>query len=195
MVKLGGSLARRPRQLRAWVRALARAQGVVVVPGGGPYADAVRRAQREQGFDDARAHALALEAMARFGEVLRGLAPSLRSRSLAELRRRPGRAVVWRPDERLLAEPELAPTWDLTSDSLAAWLAGRLGARGLLMVKSFEPPRRGLTARRAARGGRVDPLFPTHLPRGRAFQLRWAGPRGAGRLARMLGEGRPRARR
>jgi aspartokinase-like uncharacterized kinase len=42
---------------------------------------------------------------------------------------------VWLPDDSLLIEPVLTQSWDLTSDSLALWLASKLEAEQLLLVK------------------------------------------------------------
>jgi dihydroneopterin aldolase len=56
IVKLGGSFAF-SAHLRDWVAAIAGcAGGAVIVPGGGPFADTVRVAQAEMGFDDCAAH-------------------------------------------------------------------------------------------------------------------------------------------
>lgn len=188
VVKLGGSLASRPARLRAWARALAGAQ-VVVVPGGGPYAEAVRTAQRRLGFDERTAHALALQAMAQFGLTLAALAPRLRPAGLQALERgRAAGARVWIPDAALLREASIPASWAVTSDSLAAWLARRLGARGVLLVKSFRAGRGGMPLARAARSGRVDPCFVRFLGDG-GPRLRWARPEDHVRLRRLLREG------
>ena len=63
VVKLGGSFAGSV-ELPAWLDALARCAGrVVVVPGGGPFAEAVRAAQPKMRFDDHAAHRMAVLAM------------------------------------------------------------------------------------------------------------------------------------
>ena len=67
IVKLGGSHATGPH-LWDWLAAIAAEAGsIAIVPGGGPFADAVRSAQASIGFDDRAAHAMALMAMAQFG--------------------------------------------------------------------------------------------------------------------------------
>ena len=77
IVKLGGSHALGPH-LRGWLDAIAaRAGSIVIVPGGGPFADAVRAAQGPMGFDDCAAHHMALMAMAQFGRALESLHPLL----------------------------------------------------------------------------------------------------------------------
>ena len=70
VVKLGGSLAF-SQHLRAWISALAACPGrAVIVPGGGPFADAVRSAQTRMGYDDHAAHHMALLAMEQYGRAL-----------------------------------------------------------------------------------------------------------------------------
>jgi hypothetical protein len=58
-----------------------------------------------------------------------------------------------------LADPGLPRTWDLTSDSLAAWLCGRLGCKSLLLVKSCTLPPDPPQLEVLARDGVVDPLL------------------------------------
>src|SRR6516165_3784201 len=77
VIKLGGSFAF-TEVLADWVRALAScAGGVVVVPGGGPFADAVRYAQTRMGFDDGAAHHMSLLAMEQYGRALISLSDLL----------------------------------------------------------------------------------------------------------------------
>ncbi len=167
VIKLGGSHADGP-ELRAWLRAIAEARGsVVVVPGGGPFADAVRLAQQQMGFDESAAHAMAMMAMAQFGRALVSLEPRMRlaaSRAAIDRALKDGRIPVWTP-ERMAQAAGLPESWDLTSDSLAAWLAGAIGADRLMLVKHgrFEPG--PLDAHALADRGVVDPLFPDYLSR------------------------------
>ena len=56
VVKVGGSYAF-SSALKSWIDAVAACAGrVVVVPGGGPFAETVRVAQPKMGFDDRAAH-------------------------------------------------------------------------------------------------------------------------------------------
>jgi aspartokinase-like uncharacterized kinase len=48
------------------------------------------------------------------------------------------RAIVWLPSVMVLAEEKIPKTWDVTSDSLAAWLAKRIKAKHLVLVKATE---------------------------------------------------------
>ncbi|MBX6320505.1 MAG: hypothetical protein IRY94_01635 [Rhodospirillaceae bacterium] len=168
IVKLGGSLAT-SRALRPWLAAIADGAGrLVLVPGGGPFADTVRRMQRRCGFDDATAHHLALMAMEQYGLMLAGLEPRLKPASTpAQIARliAAESVPVWMPTRMTLGRPDIPQSWDMTSDSLAAWLAAELGAAGLLLVKSAAIPA-GAAVDELARRGIVDPLLPAFLARG-----------------------------
>jgi aspartokinase-like uncharacterized kinase len=165
VVKLGGSLAG-SRHLADWVGALASGGGrSVVVPGGGPFADAVRQAQAEIGFSDAAAHHLALLAMEQFGWALASLNPNFRvadSANAIESVLRAGNVPIWSPVKMVLDCREIPPSWDVTSDSLAAWLAGQIGARQLALVK-HSAPGSPLSAVDLAARGIVDQAFPRFL--------------------------------
>ena len=161
VVKLGGSLNDAP-ELPDWLRTCAALGGqVVVVPGGGPYADAVRHAQAVWGFGDDAAHDLALGAMEQFGRQLCAMRPGLVPAASPETVRMvlaAGKTPVWMPRIMTLASSEIAQSWSVTSDSLAAWLALRMGAQGLVLVKSAQVVTRDWNI--LARAGVVDSAFP-----------------------------------
>jgi aspartokinase-like uncharacterized kinase len=162
VVKLGGSLAR-SEHLPPWLDALAAAPGTVIVPGGGPFADQVRALQGRWRFDDAAAHAMAILAMAQYGTLLAALEPRLKTSSDPHALRAAaaaGAALVWLPDPAALPADEIPAGWDVTSDSLAAWLAGRIGARQLLLVKSAPLPEAAVSVAALPALGLVDPSFP-----------------------------------
>ncbi len=114
---------------------------------------------------------MALLAMEQYGRMLCGLQAGLRpAASLAaiERTRRAGLVPVWMPTHLVLGRPEIAESWDITSDSLAAWLAGALGGRRLLLVKSVEIAGGSVPAATLVRRGIVDPAFPRFLQRSRS---------------------------
>jgi dihydroneopterin aldolase len=187
VVKLGGSHALKPH-LTEWLAAIAAEAGAVVVaPGGGPFADTVRAAQAVMGFDDAAAHDMALMAMTQFGRALQGLDPRFRlAGSVASIRRTLSERTVpvWTPDSMARAA-RLPATWDLTSDSLAAWLARAIGARRLILIKHGAFPTEGVALGRLVADGVVDPLFPQYVGHG-GLSVSLAGPSDAPLLAREL---------
>jgi 5-(aminomethyl)-3-furanmethanol phosphate kinase len=187
IVKIGGSHFSGPH-IKDWLAAIAAEAGaIVIVPGGGPFADAVRSAQASMGYDDSAAHAMALAAMAQFGRALQSLNPVLtltatRSAILSALKN--GQVPVWSPESMALAA-SLPETWALTSDSLAAWLAGALGARQLLLVKHGHFEAAAVDVRVLVARGVVDSLFPRYLRESRVRA--WiAAPTDSARLAEGL---------
>jgi len=187
IVKLGGSHANEPH-IKDWLAAIAAEAGaIVIVPGGGPFADAVRSAQASMGYGDSAAHAMALMAMSQFGRALQSLDPALRlaaSRSAISRALKDGKVPVWSPEPmaRAAALPE---TWALTSDSLAAWLAGALGAGRLVLVKHGRFEAAAVNVHDLVAHGVVDPLFPRYLNESGARA--WlAAPTDSARLAEGL---------
>ena len=166
VVKLGGSHAF-SEHLAGWVDAIADCAGhVIVVPGGGPFADAVREAQPRIGFDDAAAHHMALLAMEQYGCALASLNRALViAESLAAIQqaREAARVPVWMPSRMALAATDIPFSWDITSDSLAAWLAGRVSARQLLLVKHVSLSGTAVPLAELIADGIVDQAFATFL--------------------------------
>jgi 5-(aminomethyl)-3-furanmethanol phosphate kinase len=184
VLKLGGSHARGGR-LVDWLDAVAAQAGrIVLVPGGGPFADVVRGTQADIGFDEAAAHEMAMLAMRQFGRALVSLRPGFElasSQEVIEAMLARGATPIWSPAAMAL-RAGLPASWDITSDSLAAWLAGRLGAERIILVKHVSDAGDAKTL--AARGV-VDPAFPDYLAASgaRAFL---AAPEEAGRLGEGL---------
>jgi len=188
IVKLGGSFAF-STHLRDWIAAIAGCAGsVVLVPGGGPFADAVRAAQMRMGFDACAAHRMGLLAMEQYGCAIKSLHDKL---SLAETPDsiRCGLAdnqvPVWLASRMVLDAADIPQSWDVTSDSLAVWLACKIGAERLLLVKHVEPARGTLRAADLAARDIVDKAFANFLAASGipAFIL---GPNDHGAFARLL---------
>jgi aspartokinase-like uncharacterized kinase len=164
VVKLGGSLLHSCR-LPDWLEALSRA-GVVIVPGGGPFADVVRSTQQSWCFDDTTAHRMAITAMVQYGMLLKGLCPALREAtergSLTRLIAA-GHSAIWLPDEVRLLRERIPHTWSVTSDSLALWLANHLDYRHLLLIKSATPPQEAKSVTQLVATGLIDEAFPSMM--------------------------------
>ncbi|SFJ98560.1 hypothetical protein [Methylocapsa palsarum] len=163
IVKVGGSLAHSAAQREAWLATLIAWGGpLVVVPGGGPFAAAVRDAQAEMGFDDKAAHKMALLAMEQYGCALAafsGIFDLAASAGEIESVLQAGGIPVWLPSRMVAPAIEVPASWDATSDSLSAWLAAKIGARRLLLIKSCDCPA-GALVEDLAMDDVVDPLFP-----------------------------------
>lgn len=186
IIKLGGSFGER-EELPLWLEAIALCN-VVVVPGGGCFADAVREAQLRWRFEDRVAHAMAILGMAQYGRMLQGICPRLRlgdDRAAIEHWLARGESVVWLPGREVLADRCIEASWELTSDSLAAWLAGQLGAEHLLLVKSVTPASRSGDLGDLVEAGVIDRAFSSMLSH-RPCQVWLSGPAGHAELAKGL---------
>jgi aspartokinase-like uncharacterized kinase len=150
VVKVGGGLGRGAGDdallaLCATIGELGERHPLLVVPGGAWFADAVRAADRRFGLPAATSHHMAVLGMEQFGWLLSELIPG--AERCAEPARVPaGRTAVLLP--AALALDSLPASWQVTSDSIAAWVAVRAGAGRLVLVKEVD----GLFAQWPAHG-------------------------------------------
>jgi 5-(aminomethyl)-3-furanmethanol phosphate kinase len=205
VVKVGGGLGRDAGEdaLRALCRILGELgerHALLVVPGGGRFADAVREADRRFGVRATTSHRMAILGMEQFGWLLSDLIPG--AERCADLARAGGLAVgrttVLLPAR--LALDALPASWQVTSDSIAAWVAGQVGADRLVLLKGVdglfaEWPARGQPLARltvaelaALRPGGVDAYLPTALERA-SFETWVIGGRDPERVVKLFESG------
>ena len=172
VIKIGGSLATDPA-LKHWLAALAQdaARRWVIVPGGGPYAEAVRTTQQNWAFGDREAHGMAIRAMGIYAMQLCAIEPCLRMAGDLVSLASASESVVWLPDTDDIKT--LSEDWQTSSDSIALWLAGELRAEGVVLLKSLAAPE-GLSLQDLARDGHVDGNVPGLVARGAVPPVFWA---------------------
>jgi len=195
VVKVGGGVGE--DALRALCTTLGELGGrhrLLVVPGGAGFADAVREADGRFGLRAETSHRMAILGMEQFGWLLSDLIPGA-ERCVRLEGARAGRTGVLMPGG--LPMDELPASWHVTSDSIAAWVAGKVGADRLVLVKQVDgifaewparsEPLPNLTVAELAtlRPGGVDDYLPTVLADA-AFET-WVVS--ARRLAELLDRG------
>jgi aspartokinase-like uncharacterized kinase len=163
VVKIGGSLLGSP-ELERWLELLVKFSDgkIIIVPGGGVFAEAVRESQKVSKISDACAHRLAVLAMDQFGLLLANMNSQLAiARTPMEIDERTWqhRAIVWLPSTMVLADDSIPQSWDVTSDSIAAWLAQKLNAQHLILVKSDKPSETKLSLKVMTKNGLIDEAF------------------------------------
>ncbi len=128
IVKVGGSVADRLDE----VVPLLKAANAVIVPGGWIFADLVRKVYAETDLDDDAAHWMAIAAMSVYGHFIasKGL-EVIEPDDFGEI---PKRTCVLLPYRLLRRYDELPHSWDVTSDSIAAWIAAKLGEKIVIKV-------------------------------------------------------------
>jgi 5-(aminomethyl)-3-furanmethanol phosphate kinase len=205
VLKVGGSLLAGERlgPLLDALESSASTERIVVVPGGGPFADAVREADRLHAPGAAAAHWMAILAMDQHAHLLAGLLPSAGLATDAATVERAigaGRVAILAPYTWLRAADPLPHGWDVTSDSIAAWVAGQLGARHLVLLKAMD----GVTDERGEVRTEVDPgalvvqgIVDEHFPRALDPEIEcWiVSGRHPERLGELLRSGRTRGTR
>lgn len=140
VVKVGGSFQANPQALKNLCQTLKKASAkhrLLIVPGGGKFADLVRHLQRERGLSDQTAHVMAIFGTNIFGYMLHDLIKgSTLTRSLKGAGSRG--CSIFLPFEELRSCEELEPSWNVTSDSIAAWTSGKIGCKRLILVKMVD---------------------------------------------------------
>ena len=139
VLKVGGSLAEDPASLTRLCQqlsALAKAYRIAVVPGGGELADIVRKFDKVYGLSNTVAHKMAILAMDQYGFFLSDITPnSYVSYSLEEISNSEKWALpIFLPSKLMFREDPLEHSWDVTSDTITAYIAGLLHADKLLLV-------------------------------------------------------------
>ena len=141
VLKLGGSLMH-SKELVVWLENIfsrTRDNIIIVVPGGGEFAEKIRETQRQLNFNNKIAHKIALLAMCQYGYFLTGINADikiLKNTNILRLDKNISGSFLWLPDDLLENISEITENWDFSSDSISLWLATYLTADKLVIVKS-----------------------------------------------------------
>ena len=173
VIKVGGSL-QKGNNLPAICRQLAFLtvqHRVIIIPGGGIFADAVRECARIFNLNQETSHWMAILAMNQYGYLLSSLIPgSICTDNIDEGKKRANKfqPAVFLPYLLLKNKDPLPHSWDVTSDSIAAWITGYIGVKKLVLIKSKNLPsdeyadhdfRSPLDTDQLQKSEMVDPMF------------------------------------
>jgi hypothetical protein len=144
VIKVGGSLTEDSVSLITFCQelgALAKSYRMLVVPGGGKFADVVREFYRNFDLPDTVAHKMAILSMDQFGLFLSSITPNSQATHVLEETRRlssAGILPIILPSRLMFQKDPLEHSWDVTSDSIAAYIAGLLLAKKLILVTDVD---------------------------------------------------------
>jgi aspartokinase-like uncharacterized kinase len=143
VLKIGGSLNRSTGLpvLCKEINCLGLHYPLLVVPGGGEFADLVRATYLRYKLDETTAHYMALLAMDQYGYLLnRLIAGSFLSADLnsAVQAAETGRASIMLPSVLIIRDCPLPHSWRITSDTIAAWIAHKIHCRRLVLIKTVD---------------------------------------------------------
>lgn len=130
VVKVGGSLMGHARGIMAQIKAY----DVLIVPGGGVFADTVRDAQKEARIDDTIAHKMAILAMDQYGLLLSDVSGIPAYDSFGDVET-PG---IFLPSKLLEKDDPFTPSWDVTSDTIACHIARLAGAERFIILTDVD---------------------------------------------------------
>jgi aspartokinase-like uncharacterized kinase len=181
VLKVGGSLFDLPDlgpRLRRFLDEL-ETSALLVVPGGGMTANAVRQLDRWQGLGEEHSHWLALQAMTLNAWFLAALLPNTAViEELSEYRDAVTAGKVPILDAHAFCQVDevrpgrLPHHWAVTSDSVALRVAAVFGARRLVLLKSVPLPQ-GIDWGEAAERGLVDSYFRVAIAASPLIQVSW----------------------
>ncbi len=162
VVKVGGGLLGQAGAFELVIEALTafrRGRRILVLPGGGPFADAVRQMFKRAKIGDDAAHWMAVLGMDQYAHALAARLPDaalVDGEGGIAAAVQAARLPVLAPYRWLRAADPLPHSWEITSDSIAAWLAGEVRARRVVLIKPAHAEPAKL----------VDSSFLRTLPRG-----------------------------
>ena len=144
VIKVGGSLAENPQTLKALgdeMYRVAKTHSIMVVPGGGKFADAVREMDKKYALPASLSHKLAILSMDQYGLFMSHIFPncfSCDSLEIAQKLAEEGDVPIFLPSKFLLQEDPFEPSWDVTSDSIAAYIAVKVNAAKAIFVTDVD---------------------------------------------------------
>jgi 5-(aminomethyl)-3-furanmethanol phosphate kinase len=143
VLKVGGSLSRSQAlpDLCRKISRLGTTHRLLVIPGGGEFADLVRDFYASLQLSETAAHRMAILGMDQYGYLLADLIPHAGLAAdlpAAQRVAEGGRVPVLLPSSLMAQADPLPHSWQVTSDSIAAWVAGALHAPLLVLLKDVD---------------------------------------------------------
>ena len=140
IVKLGGSLLTKGRELVHCLSDYAEenALSFVIVPGGGPFGEPIKKLSEQGAISDDTAHWMAVLAMHQYGLFLADGELGIPVVESVEELRNAGHICIVLPYKILRADDCLPHTWDVTSDTIAAFIARESGEKSFIKVTDVD---------------------------------------------------------
>jgi 5-(aminomethyl)-3-furanmethanol phosphate kinase len=144
LLKIGGSLALYPEKLRKLCTTLSKLSekhSIVLVPGGGEFADTIRKVDTRFVLSSKITHRMAILGMDQYGLLLSDLTNnSLAVDSLEGVKKTlaSGKMPILLPSKLLSQDEVLENSWEVTSDSIAIYIAHLLSACKVILVSDVD---------------------------------------------------------
>jgi len=137
IVKIGGSWLKNPKLplLINFLQKFAK-EKIVLVVGGGVFAETVRNVYKSNKMTEETGHILAMKATEIFAYYLKSINPDIRitNRVTNFIKKN---LNLWLPTEKLSFEKKFQKNWESTSDSIATWLYTNNKSKGVVFIKAL----------------------------------------------------------
>ncbi len=144
VVKVGGSLTLKPKKLRQLslkLSELAEKHAMIIIPGGGEFADVVRKMDKTFALSNQTSHRMAILGMDQYGLLLTDLIHNSRPADSLESVKvilESGKLSILLPSMMVFDDDDLENSWDVTSDSIAVHIAKKLNTRRVLLITDVD---------------------------------------------------------
>ncbi|MGB9659277.1 MAG: delta 1-pyrroline-5-carboxylate synthetase [Nitrososphaerales archaeon] len=144
VIKIGGSLIEDQSSLVRLCKELivfSKSYPIIIVPGGGRFADIVRHLYDKLKISDEIAHKMAILAMDQHGLLLKDIMKeALLTYSLKNALKASKRGIlpIILPSKIMFSLDPLEHSWRVTSDSISAFIASSLKAEKLILAKDID---------------------------------------------------------
>lgn len=144
LLKIGGSLSKYPKKLKRLCVEISKLVGIIdiiIVPGGGEFADLVRKHYETFDITQETAHQMAIRAMDQYGLLLADITPnSVMVEYIYEAYDAitQNKVPILLPYSLVKDTHELEASWDVTSDSISLYLAYIIGCKKLILLKDVD---------------------------------------------------------
>lgn len=145
IVKIGGKILENKENLESTIAQFKHicendiVQKIIIIPGGGTYANFVRRIDEKISIGDELSHWMAIFAMNCNGIELSQKYNDIKYfDNLGELKKSNERIVIFLPYDFINQRDELLHSWDVTSDSIALYIAHHLGLKDCFLIKDID---------------------------------------------------------
>ena len=144
VIKVGGSLSQYPQKLKALCCTLSdisKKHRLIIVPGGGEFADTVRDLDKRFALSVQASHKMAISAMDQYGYLLADLIGNsclIDRFGNTQEALDSGKLPIFLPSTYFARTDPLPNSWDVTSDSIAAHIAGQLEASKIILITDVD---------------------------------------------------------
>jgi len=140
IIKLGGSLLAQGRDILHFLSDYAERKALcfIIVPGGGPFVEHIKKLSNRKSISEEAAHWMAILAMHQYGFFLADGEVSIPLVESMEELSNAGHICIVLPYNMLKADDSLPHTWDVTSDTIAAFVAQKVGEKRFIKVTDVD---------------------------------------------------------